>query len=547
VQSRDCVRRSTRCGIFASYLSANGAPGLSGGLPAFERTFMKRLWVCCAVLTVSALCLAGCNDYGNTFQSNTGAVISTLSPSNVSAGGPDFTLTITGAGFVAKTVVQWNGKTIASTTVTDTAGNVLYMTATVPAALTATPGTAFINTLNPHSGSQDNGLSNTLSFIVNPPANPVPVVSSISPSLAAPGSATLTLTIAGSSFLPASDPSGGSVVHWNRGATQFTLPATSISASQIQATVDSTLLATEGCAVVSVFNPPAAGSTTSGLPNPTGGGGGTSASTPTFTISTNPSFCPAPAVAKSTASSAQSVAEETPSVSADGRYVAYTAVQDGVAQVFLRDTCTGADSSCQVSTTLLSVAEDGTAANSDSRTPSMNSDGRYVAFSSAATNLASSAPDGRQIYIRDTCIGASSGCSPSTRLVSEDESGRLSGADNILPSISASGRFVAFLSVTYAKDSSRGRTTNAAPHANSGLRQVFVRDTCLGAATSCTPRTTRISLQPGDTNAVSGAPAGPALSGSAAAIGISGVKSATVFTRTVPVDDRVFLAVTNPQ
>lgn len=503
---------------------------------------MKRRGAACVVLLGSMIAAAGCNDYGNTFQSNTGAVISTLSPSNISAGGPDFTLTVSGGGFVAKTVVQWNGKTLTSTAVTDSANNVLYMTATVPASLTANAGTVFVNTLNPHSGSQDNGLSNTLSFVINPPANPVPVVSSISPSIAAPGSASITLTIAGSSFLPTSDPSGGSVVHWNRGATQFTLPATSITASQIQATVDSTLLATEGCAVVSVFNPPAAGSTTSGLPNPSAGGGGTSASTPKFTISTNPSFCPAPAVAKTTASISRSVAEETPAVSADGRYVAYTAVQDGVAQVLLRDTCAGAES-CQVSTTLLSVAADGGAGNADSRTPSISSDGRYVAFSSAATNLLAAVPQGRQIFMRDTCVSAPSGCSPSIRLVSQDETGQLSGADNILPSISSSGRFVAFLSVTYAKGSQRG-AANTAPHANSGMRQVFVRDTCLGATDSCTPKTTRISLQPGDTNSISGQPAGPAMSGSASVVGISGTDSATVFTRTVPVDDRVFLAIT---
>lgn len=505
---------------------------------------MKRLGAACTVLLllVAIVTVAGCNDYGNTFQSNTGASISTLSPSNVSAGGSDFTLTVNGSGFVAKTVVQWNGKTIASTAVTDTAGNVLYMTATVPAALTATPGTAFVNTLNPHSGSQDNGLSNTLSFIINPPPNPVPVVSSISPASAVPGSASLTLTISGSSFLPASDPSGGSVVHWNHGATQNTLPATSISATQIQATVDSSLLTAEGCAVVSVFNPPAAGSTTAGLPNPSGGGGGTSMNTPTFTISTNASFCPAPAVSKTT-SSAQTVAEETPSVSADGRFVAYTAVQNGVAQVFVRDTCAGAASSCQTNTSLLSVAEDGTEGDADSRTPSISSDGRYVAFSSAATNLVSAAPRGRQIYRRDTCTGASSGCSPATRLVSQDDAGQLSGADNILPSISASGRFVAFLSVTYAKGSPRN-PSSAGGQMNSGMRQVFIRDTCLGATGSCTPKTTRISLQPGDTNAVTGKPAGPALSGSASAVGISGVNSATVFTRTIAVDDRVFLAMT---
>lgn len=499
------------------------------------------------ILLVAFFVGAGCNDYGNTFQTNTGAVISTLSPSTVSAGGPDFTITVNGSGFVAKTVVQWNGSTLSSTAVTDTNGNVLYMTATVPATLTTKAGTSFVNTLNPHSGKQDNGLSNTLAFIINPPPNPVPVVSSISPAIAAPGSATLTLTIAGSNFLPSSDPSGGSAVHWNNGATQFTLPATNITATQIQATVDASLLTAQGCAVVSVFNPPspASGSSGSGLPGNPGGGGGTSANTPTFTISTDPNFCPAPAGAtKVSASTSQSVAEESPSVSSDGRYVTYTAVQNGVSQVFLRDTCTGADSSCQPKTSLLS-AEDGTEGNADSHAPSISSDGRYVAFSSAATNLVSSTPAGRQIFLRDTCAGAPSGCTPSTQMVSTDDSGQLSGADNILPSISASGRFVAFLSVTYSKYAQPSSSTK--PQPNSGIRQIFIRDTCLGASGSCTPKTSRISVQPGDTHALSGKPAGPALSGTASVVGISGAGSATVFTRSVAVDDRVFLAITRSQ
>src|ERR1700745_2490400 len=69
-----------------------------------------------AVALVTILVLAGCNDYGNTFQAPTGAQINFLSPSDASAGGADFTLTVTSSfgGFVAQTVVQWNGKTIAS-------------------------------------------------------------------------------------------------------------------------------------------------------------------------------------------------------------------------------------------------------------------------------------------------------------------------------------------------------------------------------------------------------------------------------------------------
>src|SRR6059058_2015660 len=78
----------------------------------------------------------------------------------------------------------------------------------------------------------------------------------------------------------------------------------------------------------------------------------------------------------------------------------------------------------------------------------MSSDGRYIAFSSDSTDLVENAPPGRQIYLRDTCAGAADACKPSTILVSADARGGLVGAENILPSVSSSGRFVAFLAVT---------------------------------------------------------------------------------------------------
>jgi hypothetical protein len=121
------------------------------------------------------------------------------------------------------------------------------------------------------------------------------------------------------------------------------------------------------------------------------------------------------------------------------------------------------------------------------------------------------------------------------------------GAEGILPSVSASGRFIAFLAVTPSPTSSKSaaQAKSAAVSANnSGYRQVFVRDTCLGA-TSCTPKTTRISLQPGDASTTDAKPAGPALSGNSAQVALPDASvAATLFTRSVAVDDRVFLALT---
>jgi hypothetical protein len=173
----------------------------------------------------------------------------------------------------------------------------------------------------------------------------------------------------------------------------------------------------------------------------------------------------------------------------------------------------------------------------------MTTDGRYVAFSSAATNLAEGAPAGRQVYLRDTCIGAGNVCKPSTMLISTDPNGALNGMEGILPSISASGRFVAFMAITQSATGKTGVGAKANVQAmpSSGLRQVFVRDTCLGVK-DCTPKTTRISMSTGDAPANGTKPAGPVVSGTAKQIALPDSKSATVFAPTVVVDENVVLA-----
>jgi len=432
---------------------------------------MKRSWTALAVALSAIFAATGCNDYGNTFQVPTGATITALSPADITAGSGSFTLTVIpapGTVFVAKTVVQWNGGTIATQLLADSAGNITGITATVPASLVAKPGTAFVNTLSPHSGAGTNGLSNPIAFIINPPGNLVPTVSSMSPTCATAGSAAFTLTVTGTNFVMNSDPTQASQVLWSAGGTQTTLSGASVSsATQIQATVSNALVATATTASVSVFNPPAA---QAGSGN---GGGGTSPTSLSFSIAAT---CPA-AAARTTAA-VQTVGQATPAVSADGRFVTFTATQNEHAQIFVRDTCKGATEACQVRSLLVSSAVDGAVGNDDSGSPSMSADGRYIAFSSAATNLLPETPPGSQIYLRDMCLNVRIPCAPVTQLASTDAQGALAGTEAILPSISASGRFVRFVAVTPSTG------------ANSRFRQVFVRDTCL-ATSNCTPTTVR--------------------------------------------------------
>lgn len=501
---------------------------------------MKRYWVTVAVAFTALGLLAGCNDTNNSVQYATGSTLVNVSPSGVIFGGPSFTLTLTATatnGFPTNSMVQWNGQNLVTTFVSTTT-----VTAVVPANLIAKAGTAYVNTHYPQSGTGNNGLSNSLAFLIYGAPNPAPTLTSISPTTTTPcgtncSRTSLTITVTGTNFLPTST-NGGTLVTiadlLTPNGEPTAINVTSFSPTQLRAVIPGTYLANPDTAQIAVLNPPSGvclvhcpdlgGGPAGPLPLVIGGGSGSSAA-------------------------ASATAEETPAISADGRYVAYTSPQNDGTQIFLRDTCVDAPSGCAPTTQTVSVTKEGTAGNDASHSPVISADGRYVAFSSAATNLVNGAPAGRQIYLRDMCIGAASTCKPATSLISTDPGGALTGTEAILPSISSSGRFVAFVAVTASQESqtpgAKKQTAGApATTPNSGLRQVFLRDTCLNTP-NCTPKTTRISLEPGDAPADSSKPAGPALSGLAKQIALADGKSSTVLTPTVPIDDRVFLAITN--
>ena len=73
--------------------------------------------------------------------------ITALTPATVAAGGADFTLTVTGTGFVNGSTVQWNGQALTTTYVSDT-----QITAVVPAADIAQAGSASVTVVSPAPG-----------------------------------------------------------------------------------------------------------------------------------------------------------------------------------------------------------------------------------------------------------------------------------------------------------------------------------------------------------------------------------------------------------
>jgi len=99
----------------------------------------------------------------------------------------------------------------------------------------------------------------------------------------------------------------------------------------------------------------------------------------------------------------------SPSIGADGRFVAYVSQSPGgTPGVFLRDTCSGisAPSKCTPASSLL--AENAVA-------PSISSSGRYVSYISAApANSVPSASPGGALYVYDTCFAAVGICMPQT-------------------------------------------------------------------------------------------------------------------------------------
>ena len=131
-----------------------------------------------------------------------------------------------------------------------------------------------------------------------------------------------------------------------------------------------------------------------------------------------------------------------PSVSADGRFVSFTSQAtnmisvdtNGGGEIFLRDTVAG-------TTERVSISNNEAQANADSSQSSVSSDGRYVAFTSNATNLI----DGQvmtagQVYVRDRVAGTTEIVSVSSAEVPGDST---SGE----PAISGNGRYVVFSSM----------------------------------------------------------------------------------------------------
>lgn len=157
---------------------------------------------------------------------------------------------------------------------------------------------------------------------------------------------------------------------------------------------------------------------------------------------------------------------QSPSITPDGRFVSFTSLAsnlvpgdtNGTWDVFVRDRQGGI-------TERVSVSTGGTEGDAESGTPSISADGRYVVFMSLADNLVSGDTNGRyDVFLRDRSAGV-------TQCLSVTSSGSTGDHDSGNGAISADGRFVAFTSS--ATDLIAGDTN--------GMADVYVYDVQVGS------------------------------------------------------------------
>jgi len=151
----------------------------------------------------------------------------------------------------------------------------------------------------------------------------------------------------------------------------------------------------------------------------------------------------------------------SPSISPDGRYIVFSSTASNLiprdtnhrTDVFVRDRVTKV-------TRRVSVGPHARQGNGRSYYGAISADGRYVAFSSEASNLvAADTNDSVDVFVRDRVTKM-------TRRVSVGPHSRQANDDSYLPALSAHGRYIAFESPA----------SNLVPKDTNDKFDVFVRD-----------------------------------------------------------------------
>lgn len=436
--------------------------------------------------------------------------ILSISPTQIQAGQPAFTLTVTGKSFTPSSTVLWNG-TPRTTFFNATTGQV---TAQILAGDIAIPGQALVSVTTPQPGG---GISSTLTFTITPNPSDVPKITGLNPNAALAGGAGFTLTVLGKNF----DTLATVTVNGSTRTTGF------VNSTELKVAVNASDISLAGALQIGVFNPP-----------PQGG------SSNLFSLDVNnpvpsiTSLAPQSAVAGGNGTllgitGAGFVPNSVILVNGAPRATSFGSAAEVVVNLTSADLATGGIDQIQVSNptpgggtsntmtfavnptdsaglpVLADLGYDGSLANNGicgtlatcasgnptlaTAGPSVGGTGRFVAFASDSTNLLQNQnATGSEVFVRDTCLGTSgtstSTCLPKTVLASVGVAGFAANGPSEEPSVDSEGTHVAYTSTA----------TNLVDYSSVGgsTQQVYWQPTCLSATSGCTTNAALVSVAP---------------------------------------------------
>ena len=175
---------------------------------------------------------------------NPAPAITSISPSPVKTSHVGSALQVTGTGFISSSTILWNGNTRATTFVSST-----QLQTTITAADVTTLAAVNIGVRNAAPGGGDAPAAQVMI------ENAAPVLTSLSPSSVVNGSASFTLVVNGSGFVPSS------TVRWNGIAKTTAF----VNSTRLTTQISDTDVATIGTAGVTVFTPTPGGGTSASL------------------------------------------------------------------------------------------------------------------------------------------------------------------------------------------------------------------------------------------------------------------------------------------
>jgi hypothetical protein len=471
---------------------------------------------CLLLLLTNAMAFCGissCNGPGASLQtSSTTPSITSISPSSATTGGPSFTLTINGANFASGATLGWTllSGSVQFPAITTTFVDSTKLTAQIPAALIASPTSVQVFVLNPFLGA--GSVSAPANFTIN----------------LAPTGVTQTITLGvngGPPNGPSSNPvlsTNGEYIAFASQATNLVSPNAQFAEVYVRDTCISDIVAcTPSTQLVSAITNGSSEGNALGGAMPSIGNQGRfvgflSAATNLVTPNTQfqqaylrdtcadaPGCVPITVLASVLLNGGEPNAAATAIMTTSNNCYAVfastaTNVVPGVTapnQVYLSScSANGPAGGFTTSSTLVSADNSGVPANQGAQQPAVDSVGRFAAFASTSTNLPGSPGNGsQQVYFRDTCLTAPTGCTPATTLISIGASGKPLIGDSQLPAINSDGHFVAF--------------TTQVPLAGGGVNPVvYLYNSCQSSVsnavvTNCTPASTPISVATGGTAA----------------------------------------------